>query len=291
MSDDATPSYRTIADLFQVLDPGEIEVEEVEPKKEGDNADESAELGRQSLTEGDFETAIKHFRKAIEQRDPNDITSRLDLGGAFEYGDQYPQAMRQYEKALRLKAEAAEPLVGISDLYRRYGRFKDAVVSLEHAIEREPGNAFYHQKLAETLREAGERKRALSAAQMAVLAKPDEAFYHYWIGDLLTEMGQYDDALESLRAAIELSPGDDFLYLRAAVAFWRADRKPEALKAVRLASDLDPNKHLYHGLIGILLEEMDQLEEANLESARAKKMDRYDHDQLGRLMDEMGIEI
>ncbi len=35
----------------------------------------------------------------------------------------------------------------------------------------------------------------------------------------------------------------------------------------------------------------DQMEEARLESDRAKKMDRYDHDLLGRLMDEMQIEL
>ena len=285
------PTYKVIADLFQVPQGEALEIREERRKREGETAEESDELGRQSLNDGDFEGAIRHFRRAIEQRDATDISSRIDLAGAYEYGDQYPQAMRQYEKALRLHEEASEPLVGMSDLYKRYGRFRDAIQTLEEAVQREPENPYYHIKLAETLRDAGERKRALAAAQRAVLAKPDEAFYHYWIGDLLTEMGQFDDALESLRAAIELSPGDDYLYLRAAVAFWRANRRPEAIKAVRLASDLDPAKHLYHGLLGILLEEMDQMEEARLESDRAKKMDRYDHDLLGRLMDEMQIEL
>lgn len=290
MSEGNEPSYKVIADLFKVEQPADLEIVEEKRKKEGDTAAESEELGRQSLVDGDFENAIRHFKKAVEQRDPNDIKARIDLAGAYEYSDQYPQAMRQYEKALRLQADASEPLVGISDLYKRYGRFRDAIVSLEAAVEKEPGNAYYHIKLAEALRDAGERRRALTAAQNAVLAKPDEAFYHYWIGDLMVQMGQYDDALESYRAAIELSPGDDFLYLRAAIAFWRADRRPEAIKAVRLASDLDPSKNLYHGLLGILYEEMEQLDEAHLESDRAEMMDRYDHDILGRIMDEMGIE-
>jgi len=158
-------------------------------------------------------------------------------------------------------------------------------------VELEPANAFLHIKLAEALRDAGEPKRAILAAQSAVVAKPDDPFYHYWIGDLLILQGRYEEALESLRAAIELSPGDDHLYVRAAVAFWRNDRRPEAVKAVRLASDLDPAKNLYHGLLGILLEESGSLEDAAQESDRAKKMDRYDHDLLGRLLDEMGIEL
>lgn len=285
------PSFKAIADLFQVVQPDNLtEIQETRRKKVGETAAESDELGRQCLNDGDFEAAIKHFRRAVEQREPADIASRIDLAGAYDYGDQYPQALRQYEKARRIREDVAEPYVGMSDLYKRYGRFRESIHNLEEAILREPHNPFLYIKLAETLRDAGEPKRALLAAQGAVLAKPDEAFYHYWVGDLLIQLERFDDALESLRAAIELSPGDDYLYLRAAVAFWGASRRPEALKAVRLASDLDPAKNLYHGLLWVLLTEEGQHDEAALEQARTAKMDRYDRDLLARILDEMKVE-
>ena len=285
------PAFKTISDLFAVVPADNLDIPDNPRKKEGKTAEESEDLGRQCLSEGDFQAAIKHFKTAIAQRPADDITAMVDLAGAYDYGDQYPQAFRQYEKALRAKTDAVEPRVGKSDLYRRHGRFRDSIEELERAVELEPANAFLHIKLAEALRDAGEPKRAILAAQSAVVAKPDDPFYHYWIGDLLILQGRYEEALESLRAAIELSPGDDHLYVRAAVAFWRNDRRPEAVKAVRLASDLDPAKNLYHGLLGILLEESGSLEDAAQESDRAKKMDRYDHDLLGRLLDEMGIEL
>lgn len=287
------PSFRTIAELFQIpiTDEDDLDIDESPLKKKGENAVESTELGKTFLNEGDYETAIQHFKNAIEQRDPNDITSHVDLAGAYDYSDQAPQALRQYEKALRIQEDAVEPNVGISDLYRRYGRYRDAIEKLEKAIELEPANPFNRLKLAETFKDMGEYKLALAAAQGAIAAKPADSFYHYWTGDLLIAMKRYDEALDSLRAAIELSPGDDFLFLRAAVAFWGAGRKAEAVKAARLASDLDPDKHLYHGLIGILLEESGLVEEAKQESARAAKMDRYDEDQLDRLLVEMDIEL
>jgi tetratricopeptide (TPR) repeat protein len=282
-------SFKAIADLFAVPNPEELEIRREKRKSQGDTADESDELGRQSLNDGDYELAIKHFHRAVEQRNADDISSRIDLAGAYDYSDQYPQAMRQYEKALRLREDAAEPRVGMSDLYKRYGRFRDSIQKLEEAISLEPGNSYYHMKLAETLRDAGEPTRALAAAQGAVAAKPDEAFYHYWIGDLLIQMKRYDEALDSLRAAIEMSPGDDYLYLRATVAFWGANRRPEAIKALRLASDLDPGKLLYYGLLEVLLGEMGLEEEASLESEKAKQMDRFDQDNLQRLEAEMGL--
>ncbi len=284
------PTFKTIADLFAV--PVVEDEDEMEPerrKREGSNAEESRNLGQQCLTDGDFDDAIRHFKRAVEQSGENSTQARIDLAGAYEYSDQEPQALRQFETALKEGGEA-EPHVGVSDLLKRYGRYRDSVERLNKALEAEPFNSFYHIKLSELFQEMGEPTRALAAAQKAVACKPDEPFYHYWAGDILTQMHRFEEALDAIRAAIDLSPGDDFLYLRAAVAFWGANRPVEAIKSVRLASDLDPDKHLYHGLLGILLEESKQMDEARLESDRASKMDRYDHDMLGRLMDEMQIE-
>jgi Flp pilus assembly protein TadD len=284
-----------IADLFAVQQPTDLGLDGsgldgVELPKEGRTAEESDELGGLSLREGDVKQAIRHFQKAISQREGDDISSYINLAGAYDYGDQFPEALRQYQKALRLKQEAAEPLVGVSDLYRRYGRFRDSIERLEQAIKVEPSNAYLRIKLAETLRDAGEKKRALTAAQQAVIANPEESFYHYWIGDLLIQMGRYEEALESLRAAIELSPGDDFLYLRASVAFWREGRKQEAIKAIRLASDLDPAKNLYHGILEILLRNCGLEAESELETERSSQMDAFDHDTIDRLLVEMGLQ-
>lgn len=284
------PSFQQIADLFQVQTTGPVGEAAVTARKlKGETPEESRELGKMSLGAGDFEMAVKHFRTAIEQRGSADSKLTLDLGAAFEYGDQIPQAYRQYQEALRMRQNEPEVFIGIAELMKRSGRVQESLKNLEETIAAEPTNPFYHMKLAETLREMGYPKRALAAAQEAVLLKPDEPFYHYWIGDLFIQLGRYEEALESLRAAIELSPGDDYLYLRVAVAFWRVDRKQEAIKAIRLASDLDPEKHLYHGLLEVLLEEAGQIEEADLESGRADKMDQYDHELVRRTLDEMGI--
>ena len=286
------PNFKTIADLFAVAQPPteDEEVEEGRRKKHGETPEESEALGAQFLLENDIPEAVRHFKEAVAQRPANDISSMMNLAGALDYGDETPQAMRQYLLALRKQKDAVEPHLGLSDAYRRYGRFGDAIRELDAAIEREPENPFYRIKLAETLRDAGYPKRSVVAAQGAVMVRPDEAFYHYWLGDQLIVMGEDEDALASMRAAIELSPGDDHLFLRAAVPFWRLGRRAEAVKSVRLASELDPSKHLYHGLLGIMLEEMDLMDEARQESERAKKMDSYDHELLSRLMAEMKIE-
>ncbi len=246
------PSRKDIADLFSVILEGDTSVQELPRKLKGDNAEESVELGAQCLNEGNYEKAIEHFRRAVEQRGPQDVQGRVDLGGAYEYAEMEPEALRQYFLALRVRKDSPEVLLGLSQLYKRHARYKESLKQIEEALALEPNNAYYQFKAAEILREVGDDDRALMAAKLASNAAPEDSFYHYWAGDLLIEMGRYDEALVSLRAALDLSPGDDFLYFRAACAFWGAGRKQEAIKSIRLASDLDPDKHLYHGVLEFL---------------------------------------
>jgi len=283
--------YTQIAELFGLhVEPlPEPISEETKDKLTGRSAEESDELGRESLAEGDYEEAIKHFRRAVEQRDPNDIQSRINLAGALEFSDQGPMAMRQYMKALKSRKDEPEPYVGIASILKRYSRYRQAAEELQTAIELDPDNAFLHSQLAQLLREMGEKSKALVAAMGAVAAAPDQPYYHYWIGDLLMSMGRWSEALDSLQAAIELSPGDDHLFMKSAVSFWADGKRAQAIKAIRLASDLDPSKHLYHGLLAVFLKAEGQDEDAKLEEPRAAQMDRYDHENLQLILQQLGM--
>ncbi|MCO5297929.1 MAG: tetratricopeptide repeat protein [Fimbriimonadaceae bacterium] len=281
--------YVHLAELFGMRTRPEADFEKAEDARVGKTAEESARLGRERLDAGDLEAAIEHFKREVRQRESEDIDGRLDLAGAFEAADMAPQALRQYERALKVRADTAEAHLGLSQVLKRNARQRDSIDALEKAIGLEPTNPFFHYKLAELLRGMGARERALIAAQGAVVVAPDDAFYHFWVGDLLIEMRRFDDALDALQAAIELSPGDDYLYLRAAVAFWGAGKPDKAVHAVRLASELDPDKHLYHGLLEALLARQGDHESAALESERASQMEPYDRDALRRVLGEMGL--
>ncbi|MFY9233959.1 MAG: tetratricopeptide repeat protein [Fimbriimonadaceae bacterium] len=273
--------YQRITELFGApkFDPSTSS--SLPRKRKGDSPEASRELGSQCLNDGDYEAAIQHFKDAIELG--QETSAAVDLAGAYEYAEMAPQALIQYEAALKIKEDEPEPYVGLSQIFKRNAQYRDAATELEDAIKLDPDNAFYRHKLAEILREIGERDRAVVAAQGAVACAPSEHFYHYWLGDLLIEMQRFDEALNAFRAAIEMSPGDDFLYQRAAIAFWGAGRQIEAVKAIRIASDLDPANNLYYGVLELFLTKMGMAEEATLERPRAAKMDDYDLEALRRL--------
>ena len=281
------PSFTQIAELFHLGVPAGTPSE---PFEEGKDADESSAKGRARLQEGDYQQAIAHFRKAIEQRGAEDEAGLLDLADAYAYGDAAPEALRQYERARRI-SDSSEAWVGIAQLHRQYGRHQEALQDMEHAIEKDPSNAFLHIKLAEMLADAGFPKRAYALALKAVVLKPDEPYYHHRAGELAAVLGDLESAVGSFRAAIELSPGDDFLYARVAGVFWRLGRKSEAIQALRLASDLDPAKERYRGLLYYVLRAAGQDEDAALEEEAADGLDRFDQDWVERFLAEVGIRI
>jgi tetratricopeptide (TPR) repeat protein len=282
-----------IVELFGLLTPElpDEETPEADDSRIGRDTKESTELGERSLREGDFQRAAEHYRRALNQSDDDPTEALLGLGSALECLEQSPQALRQYEKAVRIRRDNPEPYLGLSEVYKRHGRVRESIEHLKEAVRLEPTNGLYHLKLAEVLRSTGERKHALRAIQSAVLTAPDNPFFHYWMGDLLIEMKEPESALESLRAAIELSPKDDLLFVKAGIAFWQAGRAAEAIKAVRLASDLNPDKLVHYGLLERFLRADGQAVEADLEQKRASEMDAYDCDLVDRLCVEAGLRI
>lgn len=255
--------------------------------KVGENAEESQNLARQSLSDDDYEAAIMHFKKAVEQG-AEEVD--FELGAAYETADMVPQAFLQYEKARKTK-ENGDLFIGLSTLYKRNGEVQAAVKQLEDGIKKEPHNAYLHFKLAETLRQMGYRKAARSAVEGAVAVAPDDPFYHYWLGDLLLEMGEFEEAGKSVQAAIELSPGDELLFQLAGICLWGQGKYPEAIRATRLAGDMEADNMVHALVLHKFLVENGQTEEAALEEAKVSRAEEYERDKANRVLKPLGLSV
>ena len=251
-------------------------------KVRGKKGVQNGALGKIALEKGDYETAIAHFKLAVEQSDAKSPWALMDLGAAYAITGNVPQAFRQYEKAKRIQ-KSGELMIAMAALYQQIGRQNEAILRLKESVELEPENAFHHYKLAEALRRAGFRREALNAAQVAIACAADQAFYHYWLGEYLLELENYEEAQDALHAAIELSPGDDNLYFLASQAFWGQGKKTEAARSIRHASDIDTGNLFYVGLLELYLRSTGLIAEADQESRRTSKMAPYDREMLRRV--------
>jgi tetratricopeptide (TPR) repeat protein len=279
-----------IRELFDLPGAGASRVVSQYREREGKTREESQEIGRLCMSEDDYEGAIIHFRRALEQSGSDRHEVLLELGAAYEAAGMSPQAYKQYKSAEKIKL-TGEIARGIGELLQSYGKNSEALAELRKAIEIEPGNAYNHFRMAELLRKMGFPKMALEAIAGSVSFASDDAFYHYWMGDLLLQMQRFEEAVKSFAAAAELSPGDDKLYQLSGVALWGADKHLEAIRALRLASDLNPEDRRNYALLQVFLKLDGQELESKQEEKKAGEMDQFDRETVIRLLGIVGITI
>ena len=283
--------YALIKELFDL--PGaenDDESQDAEREVEvGLDAPQSQDLGQLSMKRGEFAEAIDHFKRAMAQG-RSGPEALADLGAAFEGADMLPQAYIQYKKALA-SSNSMELHLGLSDLFRRYGRLKDAAQEVQKAVQDNPDDAYAHFRLAEVLRTNGYRKNALEAITQAVALAAEDPFYHFWMADLLLEMGEYDNAALAARAAVELSPADEHVMLLAALALWGTKKQAEAIRAARLATELVTNDNQVPTIIlWQFLRASGHKFEADALLPSVKQADRFDHESAEQMLKRVQLE-
>jgi len=156
-------------------------------------------LAYRAMVEGDYDEAVKQYRKAIKQT-PQDPYLQISLG----------------------KALAAA------------GKAKDSEKAFESALKLGPDEPFVLIARADNLRESGQKDRARELYKKASdLAGEDATFspiVHGLIRDAYKEMGMDDDAAREEEMIAEIEA--------ASRARWEAQLK-EALEAAKEAKDAD----------------------------------------------------
>jgi Flp pilus assembly protein TadD len=143
-----------------------------------------------------YELRIGHPREAIEEcdsvlnsSDPVDPKTQTvawaELGQAYLYLRQYPQASDSYRKALLLDTENEMALVGSGLMALREEQMDQATQQLSHAAKIDP-TATNYLLLTEALRHAGRSEQAEATIAQAQKASPDFSAAENEAGQLLS---------------------------------------------------------------------------------------------------------
>lgn len=102
-------------------------------------SDESTRLGREYFSRGNFGTAERHFRDAVEKA-PEDLAAWLGLAASYDRIGRFDLADRAYDRALRLGGETPDILNNIAFSYMLRGNLAAARAKYHRALELDPGN-------------------------------------------------------------------------------------------------------------------------------------------------------
>jgi tetratricopeptide (TPR) repeat protein len=212
---------------------------------------------RQARMYGDAETL---YRQTIA-RNPASWMAHNNLGVALAKMDgRLPEAIAEYQAALRIKPDYAEPHNNLATiLSRQPGRMPEAIAEAREALRLKPDYPEALVNLGSFLASTpGRLPDAIADYQAALRLKPGHAEAHNDLGLALLEMpGRLPDATAEFEAAVQLEPDNARMHDNLASALARTPgRLPDAIAEVRAALEIAPDDPQAHDFLGRSLSQM-----------------------------------
>lgn len=145
-----------------------------------------------------------------------------------------PEDMRK----LAIRREARVPYNRALDLVTR-GKYLDAVIDFDAAIETDPSFADAYFNLGVTLQKVKSHEKALEALGKASKLRPGNAAYQYAIGSSHFYLEDYDKAIRAFRRALEADPRHAKAQYSLALSLERDGREVDARAAWQRYLELD----------------------------------------------------
>ena len=176
-----------------------------------------------------------------------------------ENAGRLPDAIAEYQAALRLTPESAEIHYNLGlALAKTPGRLPEAITEFQAAVRLQPDSAEMHYNLARVLAETPALPEAITEYQTVLRIRPDYAEAHYGLGLVLARIpGHLPEAIAEYQAALRLRP-DDAKAHNALGNAWSEmpDRLPEAVAEFQAALRLQPDFVEVHNNLGIALAQL-----------------------------------
>jgi Flp pilus assembly protein TadD len=132
---------------------------------------------------------------------PDDVGARRNRAEALTSLHRYAEAERDLRHALRFAADDVELLTALGGVLCRGGRWRDALVPLQRAIELAPEQGVAHYHLAEVYNHVAQFPAALASYETAARLLPDAWRAHKGAGHVLDRMGRPTEAAVAHRKA------------------------------------------------------------------------------------------
>jgi len=250
------------------------------------------QAGVDAHKQGQFDVAIKEFRKATES-DPNLAEAFLDLGEVCLETRDYPAAVAALKRALELSPEldAAHLQLGYALLAQGYaeeaiphlervnaqealgiaqidtGQYQDAVTNLSAALVKRPGDP-------DLLYYLGRASGLLSKRAIDTLlgAYPDSARAHQAMGENYFVLRQMPQAEKEIGEALRQRPEIPGLHLELGLVYAGAARWDKAEEEFRVEAKMQPGNAEAAYRLGAALLQQGKAHEARQQLERANQL-------------------
>jgi len=155
------------------------------------------------------------------------------------------------------------------------GRVSLGLSSLRQAAEVEPQNALYRNAVGAVLLNLGRFPDAQVEFQKAVELDPTYADAYHNLGSAYAEQGKWEEAITAYKKALAqtIYSTPETTYNNLGYAYWALDRRTEAEEAFRAALQLEPKLVPSHFWLGVLLQKEGRKDEARQHFQAARDLE------------------
>lgn len=159
--------------------------------------------GQRAFDEGKYQEAIEPLNTHLLLF-PEDINANYLLGQSYEADGDTDNAIVFYERTLTLDSQRSDVLFKMVYIYRGREAHQQAVDTLQRLIKIEPENTEAHYLLALSYLTLEQPDAALPAFLETISLNPDDVAAHYHAGILFEEKGEIDNAVVHYEKTIAL---------------------------------------------------------------------------------------
>jgi protein O-mannosyl-transferase len=187
----------------------------------------------------DYRSAVTLWTDTVSQV-PDNPRPHDNLADALLEIGRVPEAVAQYEAALRIDPNDAQAHYNLGGVLLDAGRTDEAILEYQAAVRSAPGFSWARDNLGTALARAGRLQEALEQYVLAVQADPEHPQARINLANLLARGGRFNDAIAQYEAALRLAPEMTAARFNLAQALTQVGRTREAIAQYQILLSQNP---------------------------------------------------
>jgi tetratricopeptide (TPR) repeat protein/uncharacterized membrane protein SirB2 len=196
-------------------------------------------LGSLLLQAGQVDEALSHLEAAARIKPDAGIFCKL--GEIYHFKGQTEQAMKWYQKAVKLDWANAEAQYNLGNIYLKDNKLSMALYCYDKAIKARPAYTRAYINKGVVFSQIGVPDRAMAQFRKAIELEPNNLSAYFNLANVMADNGLLDGAVVYFRKVIELSPQDITARLRLAEVLLEKDIPQEAIAQYQEVLKIDPD--------------------------------------------------
>jgi tetratricopeptide (TPR) repeat protein len=166
--------------------------------------------GYTAMGEGAHEAALEHYRRALERATTTELRfqANLGIGSAAAALGRFEDAHLALETALEIKPTSSEALLALGELAKARQRWEEAASFFAEAAVNDPELVEALTQLGVVYAHQGRHRDAAEVCERAVAELPEDEEAQLCLGVARYHLGQYAEASRWFAAVVERNPGN-----------------------------------------------------------------------------------